>query len=194
MRNEHSPRAKRESEKRGAGQEAEKKRGQRRSRAKSRPGAGYRQGEPCEEGPFGTLVSLNGKFESVLVPGTGLLMGRHSECHPLCRFPNNTYISTKHCRLSVVQEGSLRRDSQEKESNYVRSLDGKCPPLRHRHPVQYTVVVEDMSTNGTYINETLIGKGNRSTLTHGDELSLVMSVPNRPDDPTFDLIAYRYEH
>ena len=37
------------------------------------------------------------------------------------------------------------------------------------------------STNGTYINETLIGKGNRRTLTHGDELSLVMSVPNRPD-------------
>ena len=38
-----------------------------------------------------------------------------------------------------------------------------------------------LSTNGAYINDTLIGKGNRRTLTHGDELSLVMSVPNRPD-------------
>jgi hypothetical protein len=37
------------------------------------------------------------------------------------------------------------------------------------------------STNGTYINETLIGKGNKSMLTHGDQLSLVMSVSNRPD-------------
>ncbi len=27
----------------------------------------------------------------------------------MCRFSNNTCISTKHCRLSVVQEGSATR-------------------------------------------------------------------------------------
>ncbi len=40
------------------------------------------------------------------------------------------------------------------------------------------------STNGTYINETLIGKGNKRTLTHGDHLSLVMPISNRPDGTT----------
>jgi len=194
VRKEHSPRAKKRIREEGAGEEeAEKKRVQRHSRAKRRPGDGDNQGERSEEGPFGRLVSLNDKFESVQVPATGLLMGRHSACHPLCRFSNNTYISTKHCRLSVVQEGSLRGDSQGRESNDVRSLDGKFPLIRRRHPLHHTVVVEDMSTNGTYINEALIGKGNRGMLTHGDELSLVMSFSNRPDDPTFDLIAYRYE-
>jgi len=113
-RKEHSSRAKRRIREEGAGEEEEeKKRGQRHSRAKRRPGDGDNQGERCdEEGPFGRLISLNDKLESVQVPATGLLMGRHSACHPLCRFSNNTYISTKHCRLPVVQEGSLRGDSQ----------------------------------------------------------------------------------
>jgi hypothetical protein len=44
-----------------------------------------------------------------------------------------------------------------------------------------TCLFAQCSTNGTYINETLIGKGNRKMLTYGDELSLVMSVSNRPD-------------
>ena len=37
------------------------------------------------------------------------------------------------------------------------------------------------STNGTYLNDTLIGKGNKRRLTHGDHLSLVMPIANRPD-------------
>jgi DNA topoisomerase-2 len=37
------------------------------------------------------------------------------------------------------------------------------------------------STNGTYLNDTLIGKGNKRRLTHGDHLSLVMPISNRPD-------------
>jgi hypothetical protein len=85
---------------------------------------------------------------------------------------------------------------------------GKHSHVHLGHPVDYAVVVEDMrylcgretwtmkclltrvacfircSTNGTYINETLIGKGNERTLTHGDNLSLVMPISNRPDGTT----------
>ena len=167
-----------------------------------------------------------------LSPPLGLLMGRHSACHPLCRFSNNTYISTvvsplcRRGRYGATRKvhGSLvptpacfgsdptmcwlatsLSAEAGRESNDVRSLDGKFPLIRRRHPLHHTVVVEDMrcspqpsgreeemrrqltrlfaisSTNGTYINEALIGKGNRGMLTHGDELSLVMSFSNRPD-------------
>jgi len=31
-------------------------------------------------------------------------MGRHPSCHPNCRFSKNSHISTKHCRVSVLQK------------------------------------------------------------------------------------------
>jgi hypothetical protein len=36
------------------------------------------------------------------------------------------------------------------------------------------------STNGTYINEVLVGKGATQTLQEGQELSLVLGVTDRP--------------
>lgn len=178
--------------------------------SRSRPGAGDRQEEEEEEyGQFGKLVSLNPKFKSVAIPEDGVLMGRHSTCHPACRF-KNTHISTKHCKVSVVQRRLLLA-SQGDESNDTPSLelspsDG-APECRYgvrcyrknpqhlkqfKHP-SFEVVVEDTSTNGTYINEVLVGRGATQTLQEGQELSLVLGVTDRPTDAPFELIAYRYE-
>lgn len=52
---------------------------------------------------------------------SGVLMGRHSTCHPACRF-KNTHISTKHCKVSVVQRRLLLA-SQGDESNDTPSLE-----------------------------------------------------------------------
>lgn len=66
-------------------------------------------------------------------------MGRHSTCHPACRF-KNTHISTKHCKVSVVQR-RLLLTSQGDESNDTPSLelspsDGatECRYLASRRP------------------------------------------------------------
>lgn len=159
------------------------------------------------EGKFGKLVSL-GEFESVPIPQGGLLMGRHPSCHPNCRFSKNSHISTKHCRVSVLQK-SLHVP-QGDESNDALSVDSPSEdaplckygsacyrknPQHHRefrHPTVYEIIVEDMSTNGTYINDELIGKGKKRTLMDRDVLSLVLPAANKAE-ATFDPIIYRYE-
>jgi hypothetical protein len=60
-------------------------------------------------------------------------MGRHSTCHPACRFPKNTHISTTHCRVSVVKRRALSA-SQGEESNDTPSLglpDEDAPPCKY---------------------------------------------------------------
>jgi predicted component of type VI protein secretion system len=46
------------------------------------------------------------------------------------------------------------------------------------------VFVEDLSSNGTFVNGVKIGRGNRRELNHGDELQLAIWTPGS-DIPYF---------
>ncbi|KAL6057432.1 Kelch domain containing 4 [Balamuthia mandrillaris] len=103
---------------------------------------------------WGRLVAINKSFENVdLEEEEDLWMGRHKSCNPLCRFEEDRKISTKHCHLF--------REKEEEGTNGRRG-----------------VWLEDLSSNGTYLNGKKIGKGNRVALRHGDEISLVYPAFN----------------
>ena len=49
------------------------------------------------------------------------------------------------------------------------------------------VYVDDFSSNGTYINGTLIGKGNTRAVNHGDDISIKKS-------PLFTFVSFGHKH
>ncbi|ORY02520.1 Pkinase-domain-containing protein [Basidiobolus meristosporus CBS 931.73] len=75
----------------------------------------------------------------------GYLLGRHPGCDVV--LPDDRRISNKHCRIFT--------------------------PYKNDHSIHGTsILIEDLSTNGTYIGKKPLGKGNRILLVHGDELCL----------------------
>ncbi|KAI8054681.1 kinase-like domain-containing protein [Syncephalis plumigaleata] len=80
----------------------------------------------------------------------GYLLGRHRECDVIF---DSSLISNRHCLIYKVTE---------------RRPIGMGDQGRER------VFVEDLSSNGTFINGVKIGRGNRRELNHGDELQLAI--------------------
>jgi serine/threonine-protein kinase Chk2 len=93
----------------------------------------------------GRLISLNPRYESIDLCKDDLLLGRQKACDVRL---TDVRISGKHCRIFKVQSQDKKLT---KESFYI----------------------EDLSSNGTFVNGTKIGKGNRTMLQDGDRISLV---------------------
>lgn len=108
--------------------------------------------------PWGRLVTLNRENKHIKLTSSKTTFGR-KECDH--NFPGIQLLSSKHCRI-------VRKD-----------LD---PGEVDASGVDFAVEVVDLSTNGTFINGMKIGKKNRATLRHGDELFLC------------DSVAYVYTH
>ncbi|RKP06701.1 kinase-like domain-containing protein [Thamnocephalis sphaerospora] len=108
--------------------------------------------------PWGTLLSINPDYPTLQLvkddqPGSakgGYMLGRHRECDFIFESP---LISNRHCLIYKVNE---------------RVPFGLGGATRIR------VFVEDLSSNGTYINGEKLGRGNRRELVHGDELQLAV--------------------
>jgi serine/threonine protein kinase len=95
---------------------------------------------------WGVLVSKLPGISNVDLYQNKTMLGRKAECDVTFSDPR---VSGTHCQVI--------RDAEE---------SGKVGGL--------VVFVEDLSANGTFINDTKIGKGKRMLLRHGDSLSLAL--------------------
>ncbi|KAK9711583.1 hypothetical protein K7432_007748 [Basidiobolus ranarum] len=75
---------------------------------------------------------------------SGYLIGRHPECDIVS--PDDRRISNKHCRIFTPY----------KDENSIHGT---------------SILIEDLSSNGTFIGKKLLGKGKKILLVHGDEIS-----------------------
>ena len=89
-----------------------------------------------------------------------LLLGRSPSCLPCCRFAECPKVSVNHCKLYVLLDKG-----------------------------EYKLVVEDLSSNGTFINGIKIGKHARNTLQFGDVLSLFVPKVRQGSSP----ISFKYQ-
>ncbi|KAI9598959.1 kinase-like domain-containing protein [Syncephalis fuscata] len=114
----------------------------------------------AEEPPaWGILQTANNKYPTIYMtkedtPGGkqgGYLLGRHRECDVIFE---SSLISNRHCLIYKVNE--RRHNPSFEEQGRER------------------VFVEDLSSNGTFVNGVKIGRGNRRELVHGDELQLAI--------------------
>eukprot|EP01105_Mastigella_eilhardi_P000270 TRINITY_DN1036_c0_g1_i2.p1 TRINITY_DN1036_c0_g1~~TRINITY_DN1036_c0_g1_i2.p1 ORF type:complete len:722 (+),score=170.38 TRINITY_DN1036_c0_g1_i2:91-2256(+) len=104
-------------------------------------------------GVWGKLVSLAGRYSNITLSGTDeILLGRSPA---KCKYVfEEPSVSEVHCALSMMTV---------------------CDTLS-------SVVVEDRSSNGTWVNGDVVGRGNRKLLRHRDELSL---APPQKDNISF---------
>ncbi|KAI8813765.1 kinase-like domain-containing protein [Cladochytrium replicatum] len=123
--------------------------------------------EEIDPNAWGLLRSQNPEIPSVLLkkggfdaPETGssfaarYLFGRHAECDVVF---THQQISNRHCLVY-------------KEVVYNASTPELC------------VFIEDMSTNGTYVNGSRLPRGRRYKLQHGDQIQLAKWDPKKTGD------------
>ncbi|ORX91130.1 Pkinase-domain-containing protein [Basidiobolus meristosporus CBS 931.73] len=97
---------------------------------------------------WGILQSINPEYPTVYLSktdGRGYLLGRHSECDVIFTHPQ---ISNRHCLIF--------------KENRVETQTG---------PVD-CIFIEDLSTNGTYVNGKKIGRNQRRQIRQGDSIQL----------------------
>ncbi|KAJ5071350.1 serine/threonine-protein kinase fhke-related [Anaeramoeba ignava] len=112
---------------------------------------------------WGSFVSLCSNMPSIdLIGNRPITFGRSPDCTYVI---NDLTISNIHCAL-------------------FRIIDESSSP----HP--YHIVLQDFSSNGTYVNRDLIGKGNKIYLLHSDEVSLVS--PRTNSSNCDDVIAFKF--
>ncbi|KAK9695576.1 serine/threonine protein kinase [Basidiobolus ranarum] len=98
--------------------------------------------------PWGILQSINPDYATVYLSktdGRGYLLGRHKECDIIFNHPQ---ISNRHCLIF--------------KENRVDTQTG---------PVD-CIFIEDLSTNGTYVNGKKIGRNQRRQIHPGDSIQL----------------------
>ncbi|KAI8060174.1 kinase-like domain-containing protein [Gongronella butleri] len=101
---------------------------------------------------------------------TGYLFGRADECD--FRF-QRLEISARHCHIYLVMNG---RPSMDQHSG-------------HYHRREFSVYLEDLSTNGTFVNGEKIGREHRVLLNSGDRIQLYRR--NMLDDDNPHHLFYR---
>ena len=105
---------------------------------------------------WGKLLSLseNPSIPSIDLTTDEVTLGRGKSCHPLCKdWPEPKKYSSTHCKLK------LERDDAGDMMPYL------C----------------DTSTNGTFINGTRVGKGQKRELKNKDCIILVVPALSHPN-------------
>ncbi|KND02797.1 CAMK protein kinase [Spizellomyces punctatus DAOM BR117] len=136
-----------------------------------------------EESPsvWGVLRSLNPDYDDFLLSKAlasheqnsaapsraGYLLGRHLECD--IRF-TNPQISNRHC---LIYKENCWND--------------------HLNCMEECVFIEDLSTNGTFINGKHLGRNKQYRLQHGDEIQLAISDPQKTNREPFDDRFYMFQ-
>ncbi|KYQ90888.1 hypothetical protein DLAC_07759 [Tieghemostelium lacteum] len=108
---------------------------------------------------WGRLISMNPKFEHIELKDDDCLFGRNKECQ--IKYTDKK-ISSRHCRI-----------------------------LRQKEPdeVDYRYYIEDLSTNGTYLNLRRIVKNIKSPLVNGNDIALT-STMDMSDDSR---VVYKFQ-
>ncbi|KAL1921255.1 uncharacterized protein VTP21DRAFT_10971 [Calcarisporiella thermophila] len=127
--------------------------------------------ECIPENCWGILRSINPHYKTVFLTSkdegamAGYLLGRHSECD--IRF-DLKQISNRHCLIyRELRKKSLQRVEEE------------C------------VYIEDLSSNGTFVNGKRLGRNKRHELHSGDEVQL--AVYNKNKEKWFDDRFYIFQ-
>eukprot|EP01114_Cavostelium_apophysatum_P015421 TRINITY_DN4193_c0_g1_i3.p1 TRINITY_DN4193_c0_g1~~TRINITY_DN4193_c0_g1_i3.p1 ORF type:complete len:442 (+),score=128.56 TRINITY_DN4193_c0_g1_i3:262-1587(+) len=107
---------------------------------------------PAASTTWGRLLSQDPRFGHIDLQTTELTVGRRKECSVTF---SDLRVSGKHCRIF--------RANTDLEAGTI--------------PIP-SIFVEDLSSNGTFLNGKVLGKGNRSTVNNGDEISLVAKRGN----------------
>ena len=124
-----------------------------------------------------------------------------SETTPLCIYGDKCYrknpkhfkefrhphLEEKNQQKGAGEEGTGKEEKEEgtEEAGEEEGMTTKM--------CNYWVLVEDLSTNGTFVNEQLVGKNNKLALQHGDEVSLVAPSSQLPNI-SIDIAMYRVEY
>ncbi|KAJ1942954.1 serine/threonine protein kinase, partial [Linderina macrospora] len=83
---------------------------------------------------------------------SGYMVGRLEECDLVV---DRNYISGKHCRLYIEEDPDTNKQS---------------------------LFIVDMSTNGTYVNDRVLGRNNRTMLFHTDRIGFMQAINADPSD------------
>jgi hypothetical protein len=144
---------------------------------------------------WGRLLSLSDNTTAIpsidLVTPT-VLLGRNKACHVTCQnWPDAKKYSSKHCELH------LKADEAGDFEPYITDWRYACSSLHlelqhnNNHNTSYVLMMLMLmmmmmmmlmlcSTNGTFLNGTLIGKGNSRKLTNKDSVTLLISGLSHP--------------
>ncbi|CAO3682315.1 unnamed protein product [Umbelopsis ramanniana] len=93
----------------------------------------------------------------------GYMLGRSDRCELSIEHP---YVSQRHCLIYIL---------------WQRSSDNETEDLKI--PVRPTVMIEDMSRNGTFINGQSMERGSRQVLKNGDHIQLYRRAAFEETDP-----------
>lgn len=105
------------------------------------------------EGCWGCLVPFNDAFRQVNLSEYDIWMGRGNECHGDAQY-DDISISKLHCRLYLEQDPETG---------------------------EYVPWIMDNSSNGTYVNGDLLGRGNQTILREGDYITLAVQSTTSSD-------------
>ncbi|KAF2861115.1 Pkinase-domain-containing protein [Piedraia hortae CBS 480.64] len=152
-------------------------------------GLAYEVEDEEEEGVWGYLVPIFGTSD--------VLVMRHRSSCPVPASSTGTDQLTGTERVTRGKWRQLEADYEEKKaasdapaSGYLIGRHPECdgiinvPTVSNRHCIIFpesrlgrsTAVMEDLSGNGTYINDALVGRNKRRTLADGDEISILNVV------------------
>jgi serine/threonine-protein kinase Chk2 len=144
-----------------------------------------------KEGVWGYLVPLDEKW------GETMILRRREACPAPFRKNNFGKGSTKRQREGIKNESSYEEEEEKYEKDkaekgipaggYLIGRHPECdrvlelPTISNRHCLLFNenkrggsvAVLEDLSSNGTFVNEALIGRNKRRELEDNDEISIL---------------------
>ena len=96
-------------------------------------------------------------------------IGRHSSCSLVIQ--QHPQISNKHC--SILKVPLLHGKETEKENEKEKGKENEHDNTNQQNTLARinAVLLKDYSSNGTYVNGELVGKGNSVSLKHRDMIS-----------------------
>jgi pSer/pThr/pTyr-binding forkhead associated (FHA) protein len=135
---------------------------------------------PQEEEPLARLVSMDSQVASINCTLDTMLLGRKNTCTVVLDDPT---VSATHCRIYYddnVPMGSLRPELvlQHAEQQQAAKQAAAWPPARSINTNGEVFFgashfwIEDLSSNGTFVNMVKLGRNCRARLCHNDVISL----------------------
>ncbi|WEW60108.1 serine/threonine protein kinase [Emydomyces testavorans] len=136
--------------------------------------------DEAAEGVWGYLIPLDNKF------GDTLVLKKRDNCFPssLRGAPNNRNCSSRSKRGKKKEKPSPR---EMNPSGYLIGRHSECdlildiPTISNRHCLIFhenkggdsVAILEDLSSNGTFVNEAIVGRNKHRELEDGDEVTVL---------------------
>ncbi|KAK7510631.1 kinase-like domain-containing protein [Phyllosticta citriasiana] len=148
------------------------------------PGPWHEVQDEEAEGVWGYLVPLDTVF------GDPLVLKRRSAC-PMPHAPPAVATGKESMKPGALERQEEDYEKKKKEGvpagGYLIGRHGECdrvikaPTVSNRHCVIFmenktgstVAILEDLSANGTFVNDALLGRNQRRELREGDEISIV---------------------